>query len=672
MMKSNILYTVATLATVAMILGACGGGSDPVPVNEPDVKVEPMDTVYEAAKKKIAAATTAEEAQAAYDAVDQTAITGAQQQELMAALNARLEAIQDAARQASQKELLTSTVAALVTTDLTTPEAIAEATTAINALQAALEAAVDVSDADKEMYQAALDMAVEARDNAQGALDLAGRQDTQRTTLDSAVATARAAVNAVSDNSTDAQVMLADNALATLKAAIDGAEDLPEGDAHVGRAQGTLTTLRLALAAAKESRNAELQRRSDAEVADMTETARKLYAGIGNAPLTMTGDGARNAAYSGTNDADITITMDDAADGDGTDVTQVLKATMKNIGRNHGWMGKQYVASGTGVDGTYEAVVYSNVEAPKQGRKFGSRDAVTTTGAFEYQLENGALALTSGTNDGKRVAFTGVTRTAGTEMFSLPDPNPSGATTILIPGSYHGVSGTYNCKPADAAAGCSAAVAAKGFTVSSDDTWTFTPSNANARVMDAADTAYASFGWWLKKTENDATYTASAFVDEKGTVNAASGLNDLNGTATYQGGAAGQYALHSDIGGTNDAGKFTARVTLEADFTNNTAETAITGTVDNFMGADGQSRDWSVTLNGSQIGDDGEIGNASASTGVDTVWSIGDNAAAASGQWSGSLLNQPTDGVPQVATGTFYTTYGNDGRMVGAFGANKQ
>ena len=268
--------------------------------------------------------------------------------------------------------------------------------------------------------------------------------------------------------------------------------------------------------------------------------------------------------------------------------------------------------------------------------------------------------------------MSGVTRKAGTETFNLPDPNPGGADFISVPGMLHGVSGTFSCAPTTAADGCTAAVAAKGFTLGGG-TWLFIPSNAAARVMDSADTAYASYGWWIKKAANNGPFTASAFVDEKGTtVAAASDLNDLNGTATYQGGAAGKYALSSATGGTNDAGHFTARAMLEADFTNNTDGTAITGTIDQFMGADGMSRDWSVKLNGSQIGDDGEIGNASASTGVDTVWTIGETAAAKSGNWTGTLRNNGTDDVPQVATGTFYTEYGTAGKMVGAFGVTKQ
>ena len=397
-------------------------------------------------------------------------------------------------------------------------------------------------------------------------------------------------------------------------------------------------------------------------------TAAKLYAGIGAAPLTSTGDGQRSAAYSGTNDSEITLTIDDAAPDDGTDTTVTLsedKGTM--VGMNHGWTGKRY-ADPAGGD-SYEAVVYSDVKAPTQGKKFGSAAAVTATGAYQYQLTEGALPSTQFV--AMNVAFTNVTRTAGTETFRLPDPNPGVQTVINIPGSYHGVSGTYNCTPGTPANGCSAAVAARGFTVSTGDTWTFTPSSAEARVTDAADTAYVSYGWWLGKAANDGPFTASAFVDYKGgdgSAEFAGGIDALNGTATYMGGAAGKYALASSTGGTNDAGHFTARATLEANFTINAAATAITGMIDQFMGADGMSRDWSVKLNGSAIADAGTFGDAEDGT----EWTIGGTAAADDGSWSGRFYNAGNDGVPDVAAGTFHSTYGTAGRMVGAFGANEQ
>ena len=225
------------------------------------------------------------------------------------------------------------------------------------------------------------------------------------------------------------------------------------------------------------------------------------------------------------------------------------------------------------------------------------------------------------------------------------------------------------CTPSDATTKCSASKATKGFTLAGG-TWTFKASNNEAKVMSASDTIYASYGWWIHKSEDGKTYTASAFVSDKGTVPDATGLDNLKGTATYMGGAAGKYALYSTTGGTNDAGHFTARAMLEANFTENN----ITGTIDNFIGADGKSRNWSVELKEAAVAAGGAI--TRSDTGQDdndTVWTIGGTAASASGEWSGSLQdNGSTDGVPKVGTGTFYTHYNGDGKMVGAFGVNKQ
>ena len=52
------------------------------------------------------------------------------------------------------------------------------------------------------------------------------------------------------------------------------------------------------------------------------------------------------------------------------DLTVDKKAT---VAAHHGWEGKKYMASGTGVDGTYEAVVYSNVGTPTPGQKFNAQ-----------------------------------------------------------------------------------------------------------------------------------------------------------------------------------------------------------------------------------------------------------------------------------------------------------
>ena len=105
------------------------------------------------------------------------------------------------------------------------------------------------------------------------------------------------------------------------------------------------------------------------------------------------------------------------------------------------------------------------------------------------------------------------------------------------------------------------------------------------------------------KSESDNIYTASVFAADKGTAQPAAGITVLMGTATYVGGAAGKYSLHSTTGGENDAGHFTADAELEANFTDD----MITGTIDNFRGADGMPRNWSVELMEQGVGDTGQI-----------------------------------------------------------------
>ena len=414
----------------------------------------------------------------------------------------------------------------------------------------------------------------------------------------------------------------------------------------------------------------------------MVAAAAKLYAGI-SVPTATDADTAdtdattgtrfaQHAAADGANAGDIEVAISNA---DNVFLSEDEDATVAD---NAGWEGKRYTRTMPVADGTYEAVVYSNVEAPTMGRKFGSAEPGTGENrSYEYTLANGILTNDNAGGVGgaagfvaSRVALSGVTRTAGTETFNLPDPNTGGATIIAgITGSYHGVSGSYSCTPTTPADGCSASVAEMGLTLAGG-AWTFRPSNAEARVMSGMDTSYASYGWWVHRAANDGDVTASAFVDELGDGSpAATGVTALNGTATYTGGAAGHYALRSSTGGTNDSGQFTADATLEANF--NTE--MVTGTIDGFMGADGEQRNWSVELTESGVGDGGVIlGADGTGTPMMTVWTIDGTDGDAAGQWQGSLRYNGDDGVPQVATGTFYSTFGEAGRMVGAFGANLQ
>ena len=489
------------------------------------------------------------------------------------------------------------------------------------------------------------------------AADLAAEKlKMERDNIKMKITAAQSAVGAVDNDSDSAEVGAADAAIAAAKAAIAAAESVPTDE----KAANTLTVtgLESQLTTAKANRMAAMDAAQKAKDAAMMADAMKLHTGIG-APG-GSGETTRTGAYN-TDEDGIDVTIGTA---DPVELTEDKKTPVAD---NHGWAGKKYTASPTG-EGTYEARVYSNVGDPTEGEPFNE----------EYTLADGAITIDTTTAvNASRVASSRFDQTAGFKRFPIPANSPIGQTKITVPGSYHGVSGTYTCTPGDGNT-CVSQFAASGFNlgvVAADGSftagsWTFSPSNPTAKVTETADTEYASYGWWIHKSADGKTFTASAFVDDKGTVAEASGITALLGTAKYEGGAAGKYALYSATGGTNDAGHFTAKATLEADFNAD----MITGTIDQFMGADGMSRDWSVELKKSTIGDTGPISSdgTAAGAGNQTVWTIGDTAADPGGAWSGTLKANGNDGVPSVATGTFTSKYSTSGEMVGAFGARKK
>ena len=670
----SLLAACSIVALTAMTACLHDGDSDP-PATGGDT-MEPEPTAYEKALDAIQMAETAEDAQAAYDAVDLTMVTGDEAAKLQAALATRLNALAKDDRVKAQKMALMDAAGAIDTSDLSTQDLVDAARTAIAGLRQALADADDVSDADKAMYQSQLDAAVAKVDMAQGGLDTDTRRSNQKTALmnaSEALQTALAAL--VGDTPTKEEIDDAKSALAKLNTAVEGAADLTEDEKAPYQREASNAAAPIKMAqTARDKADGDDKKKADAM---MMATAMKLHMGIGAPMGDGTGNDDRHAAYA-TAEADagklaVTIGTGDAA-GTAVNLSEDKKTMVAD---NHGWMGKKYMASGTGVDGMYEAVVYSNVGDPTPGKMFGSAAADDD---YEYTLVGGSLSESDTEGTASRVASSSFDQPAGTKTFKLPENNKA----VLISGSYHGVAGTYSCVPGSGNT-CAARVAVSGFDLggvtaadppvfgAGNAVWTFKPSNPKARVMSVDDMNYASYGWWIHKSADGKTYTASAFVDDMGSVPAAAGLDTLKGTATYMGGAAGKYALYSSTGGTNDAGHFTAKAMLEADFNDN----MISGTIDNFMGADGKARDWSVELKESGFNATGMIAASDGESGVDdplkmTVWTIGGTAADAAGQWSGALKDNGDDGVPKVATGTFYSMYSTSGKMVGAFGANKQ
>ena len=635
----SLLAAVSIVALSAVMYGCTHSGDDPVVMEDP-----PEPTPFERATDAIAAATTAEAAQAAYDAVKDE-VTAAQGEMLQMAVDERIAEIETAASAEAQEMALMDAADMIDTSDeaLSTQDGVDAARAAISGLRQAIADAGDVDDT--SMYQSQLDAAVAAVDAAQGGIDTDTRRMNQMEALSDASDTLQAALAALSGSTpTQAQLDAANNALTALNTAIADGADLTDDEKapYQREADNAAAPINMAQMAFDEDEDEDEKAANEA----MAATAAKLHAGLEH------GLGDASNVRTGASNADGVVSVKI-----GTEAAVPLAEDKKmTVAALHGWEGKRHTAEPTGDVGTYEAYVYSNVADPTEGDPFNEEYTLDgTTGELGIDTTDAAVA--------GRVASSSFDQSAGMKQFDLP----SNTLRVMIPGMYHGVSGTFYCTPTDANTKCASSVAASGFTLTGG-TWAFKPTTATAKVMSVDDTTYVSYGWWLH-TEAGGDLVASAFATSRGIVPAATGIDTLRGTATYMGGAAGKYALSSSTGGTNDAGHFTADATLEADFNAD----MVSGTIDNFMGADGQSRNWSVELKKSGVSAGGAItGSDGTGDPMETVWTIDGTAAAAAGQWSGTLFDNGDDDVPKVGTGTFDSVYGSEGRMVGAFGVDKQ
>ena len=288
----------------------------------------------------------------------------------------------------------------------------------------------------------------------------------ERAAIDMAIGEAEDAVALVNNDSDTATVSAADAAITAARMAIARATNVPADE----RAANTDTVDAIAdnLTRAKTNRlaamdDAERRAQEEAEAAamEMMATARKLYAGI-SLPG-GTGADTRTAAYgTGDNANDIAVTIGDAA------AVNLSEDEDEMVAALHGWEGKKYTLTPPGEAGTYEAVVYSNVEEPTEGRKFGGLDGRhhVATREYEYDLDAAGMVTVDGTaaTNAPRVGGSSFDHTAGVKVFKLPSPNPNAETIVTIPGSFHGVSGTYSCTPG-AGNTCAAQKAAEGYTL---------------------------------------------------------------------------------------------------------------------------------------------------------------------------------------------------------------
>ena len=231
-------------------------------------------------------------------------------------------------------------------------------------------------------------------------------------------------------------------------------------------------------------------------------------------------------------------------------------------------------------------------------------------------------------------------------------------------GTYNGAAGEYRCTGTGAGACWSRAASGGGIQLGGSGTWIFDP-DAGA-MQNMPDAKYATFGWWLDELAADGEAKVRTFFYHAGAAPAA--VTDATGKATYNGVAVGKAALNAARGTDNIGGAFTADATLTASFG---ASPTLEGKIDKFM-VGGGARNWEVTLNSQAITATGAVAASTDST----VWSIDGTKAAASGGWQAQMYDQAdaigaTPHQPSGVTGGFTANFGVDGRMAGAFAAEK-
>ena len=487
------------------------------------------------------------------------------------------------------------------------------------------------------------------------------KQTMQRTAANTAIATAVTAVSGVDNDSTDDEVSSAETAVNAAEDAVNAATALSEEER--GQLMAQVTSARTKLTTAKADRKDAIDKAMAKAGKDLhgamagTTTTNTALNNIESYSLTSAGlaiDAASNAGTLTTDPGSVTLEAGDPADPLGS------------------WKGMHYEDTmGTGsAKVTNEALVYTNQGSQTSMtfvEKYGD-DGVYTASTRTYDVGTAADAKI------KASAFP----TAGSKTFT---------GVQSLPGTYDGASGDYKCN-----SDCTVTATNDG-SVELSYNWTFV--HDVGALTSTPDNHYLYFGWWVRKDNKGVPTVASAFAGRLGTEpgDSTDGLDPgadgstLAGSATYAGKAIGKFALSNPLDGTGNGGHFTADAMLKATFGSG-SDAGMTGTIDNFRLNDG-SKDpgWSVSLHRAGWGGEGAIqppednsNTVSIDEALGTTWSIGDNEADASGTWSGQMYdekpgNAPNgDGsnVPTTVTGTFYSEFSTVGRMVGAFGANKQ
>ena len=186
-------------------------------------------------------------------------------------------------------------------------------------------------------------------------------------------------------------------------------------------------------------------------------------------------------------------------------------------------------------------------------------------------------------------------------------------------------------------------------------------------------TATTEFAYWASQNQSSSVVTLSTFARGMAFEPVTTTPVALTDEATYNGLAAGYYAM-----GTESNGEFTADAMLTANFGTN----MIDGTISNFMDMAGEDNlsSWSLRLDSASF-----INNQDTDDTMDDrfmAFSGNTSGGGALGKWNGQFLGEAnpginleeaadmTDDYPEAVVGNFTGHFANNGHVVGAFGTD--
>ncbi len=601
--------------------------------------------------------------------------------------------------------------------------------TAIGTAVADAETEADKLEADRspEAIQAAKDAIMAAKDEiAKGddadafsgeieAAEGAVARAEARNSIEAAIKAAKDAASGLATDSSVSAVTAAQALIETAKMMVSGnddhlseAEETAYNDEIRESAQVPVNVAKADNDAALEKQRMEEEEEQKRLAAAATKMGQDLYkaleGGLGNLETTTNG-----AVLS--DNLMIDAVMNAGARNEETENPQAVtlepkSGTVATLGGD--WKGMDFAKTeGTGSSAytSDEARVYHNQGAPERVPFSGGTNGKYNVVASGVDPLSGTDISSAGFYAGGGTAAVNLAGTSVSDMIEIPSfadegtkryPTGTNREAYEVAGTYDGAPGMYYCVPTSGLL-CSSTINDGELEGLGGGTWYFKP-NSGAMVS-SPDNTYLYFGWWVSKDKDGVPTAASAFVGNVATPAIAADAGDIRfgwassspptaGTATYTGAAVGKYAYRDISGGTAHGGHFTASAELKAKFgPTTTAGNGVTGTIDNFRLNDGTTDPgWSVSLNRASWGNGGGAIAASSEDDADavgyapanTTWSINGNAAAKSGTWSGTMYDEkPGDApdgdgsnIPTVVTGTFYSEFSSEGRMVGAFGAN--